>query len=63
MCTGEWLWSVNCLTLCCSEQPWAGAADTEEDDPDGRGDRRRHGLPQRQQVRAQGPGCQELHGG
>lgn len=47
----------------CPEQPWSGTPNAEEDDPDGGGDRGRHGLSQRQQVRAQGPRCQELHGG
>lgn len=36
---------------------------SEEDASDGRADRRRHGLPQRQQVCPQRSGGQELHGG
>lgn len=35
----------------------------EEDASDGWTDRRRHGLPQRQQVCPQRPGSPELHGG
>lgn len=45
-----------------AEQPRAAAAIAQGHDPDGGGDRRWHGLPQRQQVRAPGPGCPQLHG-
>lgn len=40
-----------------------GPAPAQKDDPDGRGNRRRHVVPECQQICPQRSGCQELHGG